>query len=213
MLAATEWMLRRCDLPPIDREGLAMICRNVELENRLINDLLDITRISRGKLELAREPMDLHQAVSAAIDISRSDISAKRQHLTVELNAEQRTLNADVMRIQQVFWNLRKNAAKFTPVGGSITVRSRSAPGSVLVEVADTGLGIEPSALPNIFVAFQQADASITCRFGGLGLGLAIAAATVEAHGGTIEAASAGAGQGSTFTVKLPLHMPEVKHE
>lgn len=213
VLTATESMLRRKDLPPIVREGLAMICRNIELENHLINGLLDITRISRGKLELDCEPMDLHQAISAAIEISRPDISAKQQRLKVELGAEQRLVNADVMRIQQVFWNLLKNASKFTPVGGGITLRSRSEPGWATVEVVDTGLGIEADALPNIFVAFQQADTSITRRFGGLGLGLAIATATVEAHGGTIVAASAGAGQGSTFTVKLPLYTPEGQHE
>jgi len=113
----------------------------------------------------------------------------------------------------EFFWNLLKNASKFTPSGGNIAIRSRNEPGWAIVEVVDSGVGIEADALPNIFVAFQQADTSITRRFGGLGLGLAIATATVEAQGGTIVAASAGAGQGATFTVKLPLSTPEGQHE
>ena len=213
VLTAAESMLRRKDLPPIVREGLLMICRNIELENHLVNDLLDITRVSRGKLELACETIDLHQVIDAALEISRPDIFAKQQHLTVELKAEQRTVNADAMRTQQAFWNLLKNASKFTPSGGNIAIRSRNEPGWAIVEVVDSGVGIEADALPNIFVAFQQADTSITRRFGGLGLGLAIATATVEAQGGTIVAASAGAGQGATFTVKLPLSTPEGQHE
>ncbi len=177
----------------------------------LVGMALDLTRISRGKLELACEPIDLHQAVNAAIEISRPDILAKQQQLTVELNAEQRTVNADGMRTQQVFWNLLKNASKFTPVGGVITVRSRNEPGRLIVEITDTGVGIEPGALPNIFVAFQQADSSITRQFGGLGL--AIATATVEAQGGKVVATSAGPGHGATFTVILPLYTAEGQHE
>jgi signal transduction histidine kinase len=193
-------------LPPVVLEGLQMICRNVEIENHFINDLLDITRISRGTLELNRKPMDVHEAVKAAIEISLPDIEGKQQRLTVELKAEALTVHADFMRTQQVFWNLLKNASKFTPKRGEIRVSSRNESGSIVVEISDTGIGIEPKALPNIFEAFHQGDTSITRRFGGLGLGLAIAKATVDAQGGSIRATSPGLDRGSTFTVRLPLH-------
>ncbi len=211
VLTAAESLLRRKDLPPIVIEGLQMICRNIQLENHFINDLLDITRIGRGKLELARAPMDLHDAIKAAAEISRPDIEAKGQRLTIELQAQRTKLNADLARTQQVFWNLLKNASKFTPEQGEIQLRSWNEPGHVLAEVRDTGLGIDPQVLPKLFQPFRQADTSITRRFGGLGLGLVIARATVEALGGSITAASPGLNRGATFTVKLPLE--DEKHE
>ena len=125
--------------------------------------------------------------------------------MSVELTAEQRTVHADFMRTQQVFWNLLKNASKFTSERGEIRVNSRNEPGWIVVEVSDTGMGIDPNALPNIFEAFKQGDTSITRRFGGLGLGLAISKATVDAQGGSISASSLGPGRGAMFTVKLPL--------
>ena len=205
VLTAAESMLRRKDLPPILVEGLQMICRNVELEMHFINDLLDLTRISRGKLELMRAPVDLHVAVERAVEISRPDMERKEQRLTVELGAGQHQLMGDLTRLQQVFWNLLKNASKFTPAHGEIRVTSRNEAGRIVVEVSDTGCGIDPAVLKNIFEAFQQGGDLITREFGGLGLGLAIAEAAVTAHGGTITAASEGRGNGSTFTVSLPL--------
>jgi two-component system CheB/CheR fusion protein len=206
VLTAAEALLKRQDLPPIVVEGLEMICRNVEMENHFINDLLDITRISRGKLELVCKLIDIHQAIEEAIEISRFDAEAKHQRLRIELKAEQQTVHADFMRTQQVFWNLLKNASKFTPEHGEIRVNSRNEPGWIVVEISDSGMGIDPTALPNIFEAFKQGDTSITSRFGGLGLGLAISKATVDKQGGSITASSPGPGRGATFTVKLPLH-------
>ncbi|HMJ88814.1 MAG TPA: ATP-binding protein [Candidatus Acidoferrum sp.] len=114
-------------------------------------------------------------------------------------------VNCDVRRTQQIFWNLLKNASKFTPARGEIRVASSNEPGFVVVTISDSGMGIDPNALPSIFEAFRQGDTTIARRFGGLGLGLAISKATVETQGGSISATSKGAGQGSTFTVKLPL--------
>jgi two-component system CheB/CheR fusion protein len=206
VLTAAEAMLRRKDLPPIVVEGLQMICRNIELETRFIDDLLDITRIGRGKLEFLRQPMDLHDALNAAIEVSRPDFAQHQQQLSLDLAAQSRTVNADTVRMQQVFWNLLKNASKFTPAEGQISVRTWNEPNAILVEVADSGIGIEPDFLPKVFEAFRQGDTSITRRFGGLGLGLAIAKAIVEAHEGEVSVTSPGPGRGTTLCVRLPLH-------
>ncbi|HEY0551546.1 MAG TPA: PAS domain-containing sensor histidine kinase, partial [Verrucomicrobiae bacterium] len=201
VLGVAETLLKRQDLPPRVVEGLQMICRNVERQTHFINDLLDLTRISRGKLELVCEEMNLHDAVQVAVEVSLPDIQGKQQQLSIELNARHSMAFADVARAQQVFWNLLKNASKFTPEHGSIRVVSRDEPGAIVVEISDTGIGIDSNVMPKIFEAFQQGDTSITRRFGGLGLGLTIAKATVEAHGGSITATSAGTGQGATFSV------------
>ena len=196
---------QRQNLPEAVQKVHEMIRRNVELEARFIDDLLDVTRISRGKMEIVRVPMDLHEAVRRAVEVSTPDLVTKGQHLTVSLEAKEYRLNGDLARLQQVFWNLLKNASKFTPRNGAITIRSRCAVSEEsVVEVIDTGIGLEAEAAERIFNAFEQASASITREFGGLGLGLAIAKATVEAHGGTLRANSAGLGQGTTFTVRLP---------
>ncbi|MBE7210563.1 MAG: PAS domain S-box protein [Gluconacetobacter diazotrophicus] len=197
---------KRTDVPAPVRSTLHMIQRNVSLESHLIDDLLDVTRIARGKMELVRTDMDLHEAVRRAVEISAPDSESKGQRLTVEMPEEECRLNGDPARLQQVFWNLLKNASKFTPEGGAvgIYVRDREG-GKAVVEVTDTGIGLEAGAAERIFHPFEQASVSITRQFGGLGLGLAIAKATVEAHGGTLRASSPGPGQGATFTVRLPL--------
>jgi two-component system CheB/CheR fusion protein len=182
-----------------------MIRRNVELESRLVDDLLDVTRIERGTLELERAPLHFHDAVQAAVEVSRPDIEAKNQHLTVRLGARDQRLLGDRQRLQQAVWNLLKNASKFTSRGGEIRIDTYNEGGSVLLEVADSGIGIEPAALQRIFDPFQQADRAITRSYGGLGLGLAIAKASICGHGGEIRARSGGCGQGSTFLVRLPL--------
>jgi two-component system CheB/CheR fusion protein len=192
-------------LSELARDGLETIRRNVKLEAHFIDDLLDVTRISRGKLELASEPLDLHEAVRGAVEITQPDIEANAQTLTVELSANECRVRGDFPRLQQVFWNLLKNAAKFTPERGAVGIVTRNEPGHIVVEISDTGCGIDPNVLPNIFEAFRQGDESITRKFGGLGLGLAISKATIDAHEGTIVAASLGQGHGSTFTVRLPL--------
>ncbi len=193
-------------------EAVEVIRRNVELEARLIDDLLDVTRISRGKLHLDRSPVDAHLTLEHALQICRADAAAKGLAIEAALGAQDRVVSADPARLQQIFWNLIKNAVKFTPEGGTIFIRTRNeaageAQGEELLvmEVQDTGIGVAAEKLPRIFDAFEQADGSITRRFGGLGLGLTITRALVSAHGGTIAAGSAGVGQGTTFTVRLPV--------
>jgi PAS domain S-box-containing protein len=196
-------------LPDDVQLHLAMVRRNVELEARLIDDMLDLTRVSRGKLELRREAADLRQVIDHALQTASNDLLAKRLRLVLDLAAGDHTLWADTPRVIQVFWNLFSNAVKFTPAEGTIAVRSwreeTAAGPQLVVEVADTGIGIEPDVLLDIFDAFQQGEQAITRRYGGLGLGLAISKAIVELHGGKLTAASAGRGLGSVFSVRLPV--------
>lgn len=189
-------------LPPDLRAAIEMIRRNVQLEARLIDDLLDLTRISKGKVQLRLERVNAHALVGTALDICGDDIRAKDLTITTELEAAEHDLLADAARLHQVIWNLLKNAVKFTAAGGSITIRSSNPqPGFVRFEVTDTGVGIPPDALSKIFDAFEQGSRA---SLGGLGLGLAIAKTIVDLHLGTIIAASEGPGHGSTFTLELP---------
>jgi signal transduction histidine kinase len=185
---------------------LSLIRRNIELEARLIDDLLDLTRIVRGKLELRPEATDLRTVLQHAVQICCSDeIESGRLRMVTDLGSEELWIWADGSRLTQVFWNLLKNAVKFTPEGGTVTVRLRRESDSWLaIEVADTGRGIDPEALPRIFNAFEQTDPRITREFGGLGLGLAVSRAIVELHGGKLTAMSEGRGMGATFSVRLP---------
>ena len=198
--------------PDSVRSALEMIRRNVELEARLIDDLLDLTRISKGKLQLNLETVDAHVALKSALEICQAEASSKRLSVKLDLGARQHHICADSARIQQVFWNLLKNAVKFTPSAGAVTIRSRNSDegpsASMMVEITDTGIGIEPEVLPRIFQAFEQGERAITRQFGGLGLGLAICKALVERHGGHLAASSAGRGEGATFTVELPVVRP-----
>ncbi|MGE5610067.1 MAG: response regulator [Bacillota bacterium] len=188
------------------REGLEMIRRNVELETQLIDDLLDVTRIAKGKIELVRKPIRLCQIIHRAVEVVQADVEAKRLQLDVEVKDIPCIVDADATRLQQVFWNLLRNAIKFTPCGGRIGVRCQTdGDGHAVVDVQDSGEGIEPDALSRIFNAFEQAERSITRQFGGLGLGLTISKAMVELHGGTIDAYSEGKGKGACFSVRLPL--------
>jgi PAS domain S-box-containing protein len=192
-------------LSPDARETLAMIRRNVDLETRLIDDLLDITRMSRGKLRLDESIVDLHAKFLNVVAICDADIKGKRLALDLDLSARRHHARADAARLQQVFWNLLKNAIKFTPEGGRITVRTADGPGGrMALEVIDTGIGIEPAALERIFDAFEQGEKSIARQYGGLGLGLAISKALVALHGGTIRAHSEGLNRGAAFKVELP---------
>ena len=203
VLLTVSLMESNPDLPADLREDVALIRRNVELESRLISDLLDLTRIERGKLQLDAADVDLHLIVRSAIDICQREASAK---LNVELRATRHTVRGDGTRLQQIFWNLINNAQKFTKPEGTITVRSYDAPGgSIRVEVADTGAGIDAAVLPRLFNAFEQGEVRAVRQQAGLGLGLTISRRLAEAHGGTITAASAGRGRGATFTVELPV--------
>jgi signal transduction histidine kinase/HAMP domain-containing protein len=189
-------------LPEGVHESLQMIRRNVELEARLIDDLLDLTRIDRGKVQLNLEVVDAHTLLQNALEICQPEID--RKYLMHSLNFEARRvyLQADPARLQQIFWNLINNAVKFTPSEGRISIStSNDSHGQLEVRIADSGLGIEPESLPKIFDAFEQGGRA---QLGGLGLGLAISKALVEAHKGTIAAQSAGRNKGSTFTLVFP---------
>lgn len=190
------------ELPPDLRAAIEMIRRNVELEARLIDDLLDLTRISKGKVQLRLEIVDAHALIATVLEICGDDIRAKGLQVTTALEAREHYLNADAARLHQVVWNLLKNAVKFTPAAGNITIRSLNPQaGSLRLEVVDTGMGIPLETLPKIFDAFEQGSRA---SLGGLGLGLAITKAIVDLHAGVINAASAGPGHGATFTVELP---------
>ena len=194
------------DVPADLREDLAMIRRNVELEARLIDDLLDLTRISKGKVQLNFEDADAHLALGDALDICRADIQEKQIEVRLQLAATRTLIKADPARLQQVLWNILKNAVKFTPPGGTISLSTRNddAGDRFIVRIADTGIGIEPDALSRIFDAFEQAEQSISRKFGGLGLGLAITKTLVDLHGGTIAAHSEGKDHGASFTIEFP---------
>jgi two-component system CheB/CheR fusion protein len=186
-----------------------MIRRNVELEARLIDDLLDLTRIARGRLELHRGITDVRAVVEHAIEICCAEaVQAGRLRVVSDLSAAEHRVWGDGPRMTQIFWNLLRNAVKFTPDGGTIHVRSWNAgpPDGVelVVEVTDTGMGIEPATIPLIFTAFEQGQSPVSRKLGGLGLGLSISKAIAELHAGRITAVSQGYGQGATFRVHLP---------
>ena len=204
----------RPDLDPQVRETLEMVRRNVEMEARLIDDLLDVTRIARGKIELNRSPSNFVRSSSGRSRSASPTSRPARLHFGVDFGpAAPYWVEADVSRLQQVFWNLLKNAIKFTPHDGCVGIRCRPDETHVVIEVNDSGIGIEPEALSRIFNAFEQAERSITRQFGGLGLGLAISKALVEMHGGQIEAHSEGRDKGATFRVRLPLTVPAGRPE
>ncbi len=205
VVMATHMLSRTPGLSPAVQMAVETIQRNVQIEAQFIDDLLDLTRIAHGKLEILCEPTDLHEAVRRAVEVSAGDLQGKHQPLTLALEATAHEVQGDATRLQQVFWNLLKNASKFTPEGGTIYIKTRNAPGRIVVEVADTGIGFDAEVATRIFDAFAQASVEVTRRFGGLGLGLAISKATVDAHEGTLSAHSAGLNQGATFTVELPL--------
>ncbi len=192
-------------LSPGLHHDMAMIRRNVELETKLIDDLLDVSRIATGKLVLRPEPLDLNGAVRHVCGICQPQIAEKRIKLNCDLDEHTGQVLADPARLQQVLWNLLKNAIKFTPIGGDIYVTTkRLESGRWRVQVRDTGIGIAQETLGQIFDAFEQGGEGITRQFGGMGLGLAISKALVELHHGTIAAASEGTGHGSTFSVEWP---------
>ena len=191
------------DTPEV-RRALEVIRRNVELEARLIDDLLDVTRISKGKLQLSLEKVSVHEILQRSYEICREDIAGKDLRIEFRLRAEHSYVEGDPARLQQVFWNLIKNSVKFTPVKGRILIEtSNPSPDVIEIRTTDTGIGIEPEKMQTIFNAFEQGQSSITRRFGGLGLGLAISKAMVAAHRGIIKAESQGKDQGATFIVTL----------
>jgi signal transduction histidine kinase len=203
-------------LPQRVREDVSVIRRNVELQVKLIDDLLDLTRVARGKFELKEEVTDVHALIEQAWKTCCADNpKLKTLRVTRRLEARRHHVWGDPARLEQVFWNLFKNAMKFTPEGGAIDVYTSDAEwGEVSVTVSDTGVGIDPEQLPHVFNAFEQGGRDVTKQFGGLGLGLAICKAITDLHGGTIAAESAGENRGASFTVTLPLTTaPKVEHK
>ncbi|HYP16417.1 MAG TPA: response regulator, partial [Opitutus sp.] len=196
-------------LPSEIRADFETIAQNVMLEARLIDDLLDLTAISRGKLALAMRPVQIHSVLHDALAMMRQDVAQKQLKVVLQLAAERQTVLGDDMRLKQIFWNVIKNAVKFTPPSGQITIETQSpARGDTLrIKISDTGIGLTPEELTRIFAAFAQGDhaANGNGRFGGLGLGLVISRMLVQLHSGEITASSAGRDLGSTFTIELPL--------
>jgi signal transduction histidine kinase/ActR/RegA family two-component response regulator len=187
-------------LPPELKEDLSCIHRNVELEARLIDDLLDLTRITRGKLILHQQVMNLHHLVRQTVEMCCGPEAPKHLQIDVQLDATKPFVHCDPARIQQVLWNLINNAIKFTPAHGRISLRTFDGEDHTFhLSVTDSGIGISPEVLPRLFDAFEQADTSITRRFGGLGLGLAITKAIVDLHEGSLRVTSEGPGRGATF--------------
>ncbi|MFN2541739.1 MAG: ATP-binding protein [Chthoniobacterales bacterium] len=190
--------------PASNRQALEIIRRNVELEARLIDDLLDVTRIAKGKLQLSFEVVCVPEILQRAYEICQEDILSKNLHVEFQLRGKQVHVRGDPARLQQVFWNLIKNGVKFTPDNGRITIKTLNpVPGEIEIRISDTGIGIEPEKIHKVFNAFEQGQTSITRRFGGLGLGLAISKAMVEAHNGKISVQSGGNDQGATFAIRL----------
>ena len=213
-MAAVSILQGDARLPADVREDLNMVSRNIALEVQLIADLLDISRVISGKLHLQKGTVDIATAIREAAAIVSGDLDAKGQSLTIETPGSPYLTTGDAARLQQVFWNLIRNAVKFSPEGSAINIHAKisgdqSGDGatthgrSIVVEIADRGIGIPAETLPRIFSAFEQdPDAR---RFGGLGLGLSICKAVVEMHGGVISAHSEGPGRGTTITVSLPI--------
>src|SRR5436190_2246584 len=193
---------KQSNLSPEIQEGLKMVCRNAELEVRLIEDLLDLGRVTRRRLKLQTGAADAHELLQSAMDIVRSDMEDRHLKLVVTLAASRHELVADAPRLQKVFWSVFRNACKFTPENGTVSVRSYNPnPKTITIEISDSGVGIEPQFIKRIFDPFEQADSGRE----GLGLGLAISKAIVEMHRCTIRAHSEGQGKGATFIIELPL--------
>src|SRR6266508_4459371 len=191
------------DSQPV-KEALEVVRRNVELEARLIDDLLDVTRISKGKLQLSFEPISIHQILQRAYEICRAEIEAKNLEVKFGFRSVHTYVEGHPARLQHVFWHLIKNSVKFTPEKGRISIETLNpASDKIEVRVIDTGIGIESETIDKIFDAFEQGQSDITRRFGGLGLGLTISKTLIDAHGGNIRVQSSGKNQGAIFTVAL----------
>lgn len=193
------------ELPPAIRARFETIVKNVEVEARLIDDLLELTRIHRGKLRLRLESVDVQAVLREAIQTVQDQIDAKGLRFSAAFNAQGCSVLADAVRLQQIFWNVLKNAVKFTPEGGSVGVEISPANGSVQVSISDTGIGMTRGELEHLFEAFSQGEHASSHHYGGLGLGLAISKRLVELQSGTIQATSEGRGHGSRFIIELPL--------
>ncbi|MGN6370447.1 MAG: ATP-binding protein [Phycisphaerae bacterium] len=212
VLGLISTMQKDASLPESVQADLRVLRRNVELEARLIDDMLDLTRIAKGKLQLQLQAVDAHAALRDVYELFSGEALEKKLNCTLRLEAREHMVEADPARLRQMFWNLLKNAIKFTPSGGAITIESRNVTSDdkrlLVIAISDTGIGIEEKFLPTVFDAFEQSERGR--MLGGLGLGLAITKNLTELHGGSILVESAGAGKGATFVMSLPtLAVPE----
>jgi len=204
VLATVELLAEDPDFPAGMLPYLDLIRRNIEIEARLIDDLLDMTRVAKGKLHFNKTDVDLHTIIPQVIEVCQQDFDRGKLRLVTRLLATNSFVHGDRDRLNQVLWNVLHNAAKFTPEGGIVTVRtSNDETGNIRIEIEDTGCGIESAELKQIFEPFEQRAEHRSGAHGGLGLGLAISKSIVEMHGGIIEAQSPGAGHGATFTIRL----------
>jgi PAS domain S-box-containing protein len=214
ILGWTQVLLRGGESEPArQRRAIEVIDRNARAQVKLIDDLLDLSRIMTGKIRLDLQQVSLATVVEAAVDSARPAADAKNIRLQAILDQVQATVSADGARLQQVVWNLLTNAIKFTPKGGQVQVLFQRVNSHLELSVSDTGIGIAPSFLPHVFDRFSQRDSSTTRVFGGLGLGLAISKQLVELHGGSIRVTSQGEGLGATFFVELPLSIVQLEEE
>lgn len=195
--------------PAVNQKAVDTIERNAIAQTQLIEDLLDLSRIMQGQMNLNIKPTNINTLIRAAVDTLRPAIATKSINLNLSLEAQSDSVLADCSRMQQILWNLIANAVKFTPASGTVTIRSEHVDDCLHIQVTDSGIGIAPDFLPHVFDYFRQADGSATRTHGGMGLGLAIARSLVELHGGSIDVKSPGLNQGAIFTVKLPLRMTQ----
>jgi PAS domain S-box-containing protein len=205
ILGWTQLMTRGRNDPALIQRGIDVVARNTRLQAQLISDLLDISRIVAGKLQLETRSVDLRSIVGQSLETIEEEARTKGIAIEQSLDDAGSLVSGDAARLQQICWNLLSNAVKFTPRGGRVSVRLKFDGQWAQIEVADSGVGIRPEFLPHVFDRFQQADRTITRQFGGLGLGLAIVKHLVELHGGAVQAASQGEGKGATFLVTLPV--------
>src|SRR5262249_40960107 len=190
------------------QHALEVIEQSAKSQARLVDDILDTSRIITGRLKLDAHPVDIEQVLQAAVDVIRPAADAKGIELRTLIEDHGNLVFGDTNRLQQVIWNLLFNSVKFTEGGGSIEARLSRVGNQVDISVTDTGIGIEPDFLPHVFDRFRQADSTPTRRYGGMGLGLAIVRHVVEMHGGSVSASSKGKGYGSTFKVRFPIASP-----
>jgi PAS domain S-box-containing protein len=205
ILGWTQLMTRARHDPDVVERGLEIVARNTRVQAQLISDLLDISRIVAGKLQIESRSVDLRAIIGHAIETVEEEARNRGVEIVQRLDEGVSLVAGDASRLQQVVWNLVSNAIKFTPSGGRVEIRLRFAGSEACIVVSDNGAGIRPDFLPYVFDRFHQADLSITRRYGGLGLGLAIVKYLVELHAGTVVAESEGEGRGATFTVSLPV--------
>jgi PAS domain S-box-containing protein len=193
------------DLPQQLQGDLRMLRQSVELEARIIDDLLDLTRTQRGILTLQTEETDVYELIGSITELCQSEARGKNLDVGLRLDAKRRYVHTDAARLQQIFWNVLRNAIKFTEAGGKVTISATDSPeGEIVVTVTDTGVGMNSEMLSRLFVPFEQGEQTISRRYGGLGLGMAISSALAELMGGHLTAKSEGLGKGSTFTLRLP---------